>query len=99
LNARQLAELEAFYALEPFGELREDMRNAMLCRLLATIHSDPKKGTKFTLEDFMFNWDYMFEEEDGQSPDEMKSIMMGFSKKDEKRNWREEDANIGSKRR
>ena len=58
LNARQIAEWEAFYTLEMFGDIREDLRFARLCALLAEINRNHKKRSEpFREEEFMKDGD------------------------------------------
>jgi hypothetical protein len=52
ISARELAEWRAYYELEPWDEMRGDLRNAMLMALLANINR--KKGAQpFRPSDFM----------------------------------------------
>ena len=45
----------AFASVEPFGEAREDLRNALLMALLANLHSAPG-STAPKFEDFLINY-------------------------------------------
>ena len=51
LSGFQFAEWMAYYAIEPFGESRADLRNALLCQITATAFG--KKGKRVNLSDFM----------------------------------------------
>ncbi len=51
LDARDFGELLAFWEVEPFGEIRHEYRNALLCNLLASIHSSKTSNPK--LEHFL----------------------------------------------
>lgn len=54
LTQRQLTEWAAFYAIDPFGEERADLRNAMLMAQTANMHRDDKKHPNpFPLSEFM----------------------------------------------
>lgn len=54
LTSRQIAELAAYYRIEPFGEERADFRTAQLLTITANLHRDPAKQPKpFTVADFM----------------------------------------------
>lgn len=64
----------AYYQIEPFGEERADMRNAMLCCLYANSKRG-KHGRKFRLQDFMFS-----EKPRRQTPEQMKQVFMSFAK-------------------
>ena len=54
LDARQLAELEAFWFAEGgWGEMKQDFRFGQLCSIHANINRDAKKRTRpYTAEDF-----------------------------------------------
>ncbi len=55
MGAAEFASWLAFYQMEPFGELRADMRAAMLASLTANAHRNTKKRAKpFELGDFLF---------------------------------------------
>lgn len=51
MSGQELAEWQAFYILEPFGEERADMRAALLATILANVHrtkdADPYKQADF----------------------------------------------------
>lgn len=52
LSSRQWAEWQAFYQMEPFGDVKADWRAGMLASVLANVNRG--KGTKaFHPEDFM----------------------------------------------
>lgn len=53
MPATEVARWRAFYAIEPFGELREDYRNAMVCRALARLGGE-KRDLQLRL--FMIDW-------------------------------------------
>ena len=45
----------AFYKLEPFGPVRDNMHAALIANILAESNRDPKKRDEpFGLQDFMF---------------------------------------------
>jgi hypothetical protein len=71
LNAKQMAEWEAYFQLEPLGEDRADLRMARTCALLANINRK-KNARLFAEKEFLFN----FEPEEAQSADEMKAEIM-----------------------
>lgn len=55
MGAAEFAAWWAFYQVEPFGELRADMRAAMGATLTANAHRNVKKKRKpFELSDFLF---------------------------------------------
>lgn len=79
LNARQLAEWEAYYQLEPHGEQRQDWQMARICQILANVNRDSKKTpTPYSEKDFLF--DFIGAEKKPQTADEMKSILRGMKK-------------------
>lgn len=52
IGAEQLMEWQAYYAVEPWGEVPADRRNAAAMALLANIHR--KAGARaFSVDDFM----------------------------------------------
>ena len=54
MSIRQFRELELFYAIESFGEYRDELRNGKILAMIANINRDPdKKPTPFTAHDFM----------------------------------------------
>lgn len=60
LTATQLAEWEAYNALEPIGEERADYRISFLSSLIVNlaIRALGKRGDKLTeVKDFVFEWD------------------------------------------
>lgn len=52
IDAREFAEWQAYYTLEPFGEERADYRNAILCTLIANALQG-KRGRRAKPKDFM----------------------------------------------
>lgn len=67
ISPEELVTQAAFFALEPWGEWREDFRIAQLCALIANVNRDPKKRSQpYTAKDFM-----MFEhaEEEARNKD------------------------------
>lgn len=58
ISARELAEWEAYYAIEPFGEERADLRAGIIAATVANAHRDAKKHKHgFKAEDFMPKFD------------------------------------------
>ncbi len=54
LSSRQISEWMAYFALEPFGEERADLRAALIACLIANANRDEKKRpTPFRVEEFM----------------------------------------------
>ena len=54
LSAAEWAEWKAFWRIEPWGDVRSDMHNALLCRLIYSAHAG-KRGRKVDVEDFMLS--------------------------------------------
>lgn len=53
-NPALLLEWAEYYQLDPFGEERADLRNAILCLFIADVIGTKKRGGgKFKIEDFM----------------------------------------------
>jgi hypothetical protein len=47
-----------YCTLEPFGEWRDDVRNAQLCALIANVNRDPKRRPEpYAIQDFMLQFD------------------------------------------
>jgi len=63
----------AFYLIEPFGEYRADLRNAMLCSLIANVNKG-KKQRPFKMKDFMLR----FESPKQQSDEDMKAVLKAY---------------------
>ena len=53
LDAVQIAEWMAYFAAEPWGEERADLRMAQLCQLIANVNRDPRRTRPYKLEDFL----------------------------------------------
>ena len=56
MSSKQFSEWMAYDTLEPFGEIRADIRNAMLCAILVNINRG-KNSKPAKLEDFMPTFD------------------------------------------
>lgn len=90
LTSKQLSEWEAYDRLDPIGSWREDFRMAYLSSLITnlTISVHGKKGAKTTTPmEFMPEWDRegVIHEPKKQSVEEMKAIMMGIAKNQNKK--------------
>jgi len=54
MSSSQFAEWMAFYAVEPFGEIRQELRHGQHLSLMANINRDAeKKKEPFSAADFM----------------------------------------------
>ena len=67
-TSRQLAEWEAMYRLDPFGEERADMRAALVCKVIA--ERTPGNKKRFKIRDFLLR----FAPRRAQSTEEMKLV-------------------------
>ena len=75
-----LDEWMAYSQIEPFGEMRAELRNGELCALLANLKRDTKrKATPFRASDFMH---YLDEPRPAkkQSIEEQKQLMISIAK-------------------
>jgi hypothetical protein len=52
ITSTEIAEWMAYYSIDPFGEIRGDMRSAMQCCLMANAWNGDKNKT-FSMDDFM----------------------------------------------
>jgi DNA-directed RNA polymerase specialized sigma24 family protein len=84
LTAYQLAEWEEFDKIEPIGVWKHDYEFAYLLSTITNlfISAYGKKGSKLTKpEDYLVKWDSGAKEEPvRQSVEDMKSILMGIAK-------------------
>lgn len=80
MGAAEFAAWMAFYQAEPFGELRADMRSAMLATLTANAHRNAKKKRQpFELSDFMFEfWRGEGRGARGEAPASSREMMSKF---------------------
>jgi hypothetical protein len=46
MSSAEFAEWAAFYQVEPFGEVRSDVRSAVVASTIANVHRDPKRRRK-----------------------------------------------------
>jgi hypothetical protein len=53
LSSAELSAWMAYYQIDPWGEQRADLRNAIGVQILAETHRDKSRGQPFTLADFM----------------------------------------------
>jgi len=71
IDAREFAEWQAYYTIEPFGEERADYRNAILCTLIANALRG-KHGRRAKPKDFMLDFTA---EQKPQTLADMRSLM------------------------
>ena len=93
LTSKQLSEWEAYDRIDPIGKWRDDYRLAYLSSLLTnlTISVHGKTGTKTTNPiDFMLDWDLgKLKEPKKQSVEEMKAVLGGIARQQNRRVERE----------
>lgn len=79
MNSRELAEWMAYYRLEPFGELRADVRAGMVASTIANVHRQPGKAPFGPLDFLAFP-----EPQPKAEPEDMntkvKAIFRGFQR-------------------
>lgn len=57
MSYSEFLEWQALYSVEPFGELRGDLRMAQQMALLANVNRDPKqRGHPYEARDFLPDW-------------------------------------------
>jgi hypothetical protein len=78
LTSRDIAEWQAYYLVEPFGESRADLRAAITACTVANAAGGRGKGKPpFTVKDFMID----LEPPRPQSAEEMKQILKSIAGK------------------
>lgn len=71
ISSRELSEWMAYAQLEPWGEMRADLRAGIVASTMANTARDPKKRKKpFAPEEFMPQFD-----KEPQTPEEQKAHM------------------------
>lgn len=57
-SSRELTEWQIFAEVEPFGEARADLRDAMIASLIANVNRDPQSRPQpFTPDDFLIDYE------------------------------------------
>jgi hypothetical protein len=74
ITAEQFVEWAHYYQLEPWGEVRDEIRNGSLCALVNNLLSKRKRKVK----DFVFD-NTKKEKKPQQSADEIKYSMMAWA--------------------
>lgn len=72
IDSREFAEWMAFYQVEPFGEERDDMRQAIMPYMFASAFS--KKGKKVRYEDFLVS-NMLHPKPKEQTAEQMKAVL------------------------
>ena len=75
LTSRQLTDWIAYFSLEPWGEMRDDLRSGIIASTIANVHRDSRKHPQpYTARDFM-----AFVERESLDPDALsKKIRASF---------------------
>ncbi len=71
----------AYYQIEPFGEERADLREAMVPFMLASAFG--KKGRKVKFEDFLVSNLITAEQKPRQTLEQMQMVLKGIAKRHE----------------
>jgi hypothetical protein len=82
LTTKQIAELEIFYSLEPFGEQAEWIRNAIQCCVI--INRDRRPGQK-KAQPRHFLPEYYLEQKPVQTQAEMMGVLNHLKRKQEEK--------------
>lgn len=75
IDSREFAEWSAFMAVEPMGEERADAQVALLALIQASVYAG--KGHRPKFADFLPQY---WKEQEPQSADELKRVMMEWAK-------------------
>lgn len=79
MSSREFAEWLAYYNLEPFGEVRADLRMATLAALIANANRDARKRKEpYTPRDFMLTFEDEPPRENHQTWQEQKARLMAL---------------------
>lgn len=80
ITAIELAEWEAYYQIEPFGEKRMDLRFAMLMALLANLltYSENGKKREYKPEDFMPDFERAYLDTEDEKPTQSWQEQLSF---------------------
>lgn len=79
MGSAEFAAWLAFYQVEPFGDLRDDMRMALVATLTANAHRNVKKKREpFELSDFMFEFWKRGEGRGARAPAPSRDMMTKF---------------------
>jgi len=71
MDAREFAEWQAYYAIDPWGDQREDLRTAMVCQLVSAFGGKPPP-----LRDFMPFADEARKEREPISAEALSGVLM-----------------------
>lgn len=72
MTARELAEWEALYLIEPWGERHQEIMFASLLNLLYNANRDPKKSKPTKAKDWVPDW---WGERKGQTREQMLAVV------------------------
>lgn len=88
----ELIEWMIYYKIEPFGEIRADMRTASICQMLANINRG-KNRKPYPLKNFMLFRDIPNGLPKKQSTEEMKEILLSLVPKEQREKHLNEHSN------
>jgi hypothetical protein len=84
MSASMLVEWQAYFALEPWGSWRDEMRVARLCAVISEPNRDRKAHPKpFSVTEFLPEWmrdELGTDEARSEKPDILKAKMSGFAR-------------------
>jgi Protein of unknown function (DUF4035) len=79
ISGPELLQWSEYYAVEPFGEMRDDFRSAQVCAILANSNRDRKaRPEPFALTDFLLFRQADPEPETASDPDEGATVKPEF---------------------
>lgn len=87
MSASEFEEWKLFYQIEPFGQMRADLRSGTVAAITANAHRDAKKRRKpYTARDFMAGYEFLEERPAGGSSllDKVAAINSALGGKDER---------------
>lgn len=68
MGASEFRDWQAFFEVEPFGQLRDDLRAGTIAATIANIHRDKKRRNKpYSIRDFMPGYELALSEQQTQS--------------------------------
>ncbi len=57
MGASEFRDWQTFYELEPFGDVRADLRAGIVAATVANAHRDPRKGKPARPQDYMLQFE------------------------------------------
>jgi hypothetical protein len=79
ISSLELSEWMAYDQVEPFGELRADLRAGIITATIANVNRDADKHREpFTPQDFMPNFDQVESKPQGMTPEETLAMVRAW---------------------